>query len=93
MTMKRHLHYDLIGADHAGVKDHAQKVMRDLGIVYEIAVPQSMSDSWHFWACSNVPAELPPYITIREDWKPRNFIGWGLSKAEADRLDMIDMAA
>ena len=63
---------------------HPQLVMRELGITYQHSVPQSISDSWEFWNCENVPAELPPYLALR-DWDPMKRIGWGLS-AETAKL-------
>lgn len=45
---------------------HAQICMRDLGITYELAVPQSISDSWWFFNCENVPAVLPPWAKLHE---------------------------
>lgn len=41
---------------------HAQAVMRRLGITYKKAVPMSISDSWWFWHCENVPDPLPKFL-------------------------------
>lgn len=43
---------------------HAQKVMKDLGIEYDEARPESLFDCWIFKGCRNVPDELPPCIQI-----------------------------
>ncbi len=45
---------------------HAQTVMSDLGISYERAVPQSMTDCWVFYGCSNIPEDLPSYVRVVE---------------------------
>jgi hypothetical protein len=46
---------------------HAQAVMAELGIKYEMAKPCSMSDSWTFYNVdkTTVPAELPNYLTVK----------------------------
>jgi hypothetical protein len=64
---------------------HPQKIMKNLGITYQYAVPQSLYDAWHFWNCKNVPEKLPPYLEIM-DWNPKNFIGYGLSEEMAFNL-------
>lgn len=43
---------------------HAQVVMRELGIQYERAIPQSMYDAWEFRGCTNVPDPLPVYLQV-----------------------------
>lgn len=43
----KHLRYDCIGAAYAGKSRHPQ-VIRELGIMYELAIPQSMGDQWWF---------------------------------------------
>lgn len=84
--MKMHLRFDLITAQmDCNEKRHAQEVMGELGITYQHATPQSISDSWWFWNCENVPAVLPPYLTELKA-KPHDCIGWGLSKEQADRI-------
>lgn len=40
-----------------------QQLMRDLGISYARAVPQSMVDCWQFFECENVPDHLPDCLT------------------------------
>ena len=68
-----------------GVSKHAQAVMRDLGITYQVATPQSLGDQWWFWNCKNVPDQLPSFLSVL-DVKPHDAIGWGLSKEEADAI-------
>ena len=65
--------------------EHAQKQMRDLGITYQHATPQSMGDQWWFWNCENIPCKLPDHITeLKLD--PMEQIGWGLSKEDAEKI-------
>lgn len=67
------------------VTEHAQKVMAKLGITYQHATPQSIADCWWFWNCENVPGELPPYLS-ELNMDPREAIGYGLSKDQADEI-------
>lgn len=66
--------------------------MKQLGITYQHATPQSMGDQWWFWNCENIPEELPEHIeelTSCKDNKPLDpmeQIGWGFSK---DRLRLL----
>jgi hypothetical protein len=79
------LRYCMYSAFDAGEKRHAQQVMASLGITYQKATPQSLSDQWWFWNCENVPDPLPPYLT-ELGLKPHDAIGHGLSKEDADAL-------
>lgn len=56
----KHLRYDLIGAAYAGENRHPQTVMREMGITYEHAIPQSMGDQWWLFNCEH--GDLPTYI-------------------------------
>lgn len=56
----KHLRYDCIGAWYAGEKRHPQTVMRELGITYELAIPQSICDQWWLFNCQH--GELPKFI-------------------------------
>lgn len=47
----------------ASPNEHPQRVMRDLGITYEKAIPQPIADQWWFINCQNVPDALPKYLT------------------------------
>ncbi len=64
---------------------HPQEIMRELGITYPHATPQSIADQWWFWNCNGVPSELPKYLTVL-DIKPHDAIGSGLSKEDADLI-------
>jgi len=79
----KHLHYCMMEAGiGCNENRHPQLVMKSLGITYQHATPQSISDSWWFWNCENIPDELPKYLTVR-DWNPMEMIGWGLSEEDA----------
>jgi hypothetical protein len=64
---------------------HPQDIMKQLGITYAEATPQSMLECWWFWNCENVPANLPKYITELK-LKPAGAVGHGLSKERAKQL-------
>lgn len=64
---------------------HAQVVMRELGITYEHAVPQSIADCWNFFNCSGNIDKLPEYL-IEMKKGPQDYVGYGLSQELADRL-------
>jgi len=64
---------------------HPQKAMKELGIEYTNATPQSIGDQWWFWNCSNLPESIPPFLTeLKLD--PMDQIGFGLSKEEAESI-------
>lgn len=65
--------------------DHAQIAMKKLGITYQMAVPQSLYDSWWFFNCENVPDPLPEGITLLKR-EPHEYVGYGLSKEDADSI-------
>lgn len=81
-----HLIYCMMTADlDCKVHKHPQIMMRELGITYQHATPQSIGDQWWFWNCDSLPDELPKYLTPM-DADPRKFIGSGLSKDDADKI-------
>ena len=77
------LQLDIFGSVENGEPHrHPQKIMEELGITYECAVPQSLADSWWFLNVGNVPPELPTYIRELElsdeqlsHWMPYATIG------------------
>lgn len=81
-----HLRYCMMTAGIDCNEDrHPQLVMRELGITYQHATPQSMGDQWWFWNCQNVPSELPKYLTeLRLD--PLKQVGNGLSQDDAEKI-------
>jgi hypothetical protein len=64
---------------------HAQEYMHKLGITYQHATPQSMTDSWWFWNCQNVPDPLPAALEILTI-TPERAIGHGLSTEMAKHI-------
>lgn len=64
---------------------HAQEYMRSLGITYQHATPQSITDSWWFWNCEGVPDPLPAPLSVLKI-APHAAIGWGLDQATADAI-------
>lgn len=84
--MAKNLRFDILWAPYNDVKqDHPQKVMKELGITYQHATPQSMGDQWWFWNCENIPEPLPDFLEVA-DWNPMECIGWGLSKEDAEKI-------
>jgi hypothetical protein len=72
-------------ASDAGKHDHPQTVMRELGITYQHATPQSMGDQWWFWNCEKLPDPLPPYL-IKLDLDPIEQVGYGLDLTTANAI-------
>jgi hypothetical protein len=68
-----------------GEQRHAQVVMRELGITYQHGTPQSLGDQYWFWNCENIPEKLPKFIT-ELDIDPMEYIGFGLSEKEAEKI-------
>lgn len=75
-----HLKIDLYTAPK-----HAQECMKDLGISYEKSVPQSLYDSWWFFNCTNIPDNLPEWISVF-DVDPVDCIGHGLTPEDVEKL-------
>ena len=83
----KNLRFCLMDAHFSGEKRHAQEVMKELGITYKHAVPQSIIDSWWFLCCENVPSELPSFITeIIKDNNFNKIVGNGISQNDANKL-------
>lgn len=82
----KHLRYCMMGAmiNHDESR-HPQKVMKELGIDYQHATPQSMGDQWWFWNCENIPDDIPGFITDL-NLDPMECIGYGLSKENAEKI-------
>lgn len=82
----KHLKYWLQTASQdCGEHGHPKAVMKELGITYQHATPQSMGDQWWFWNCENLPDELPEYISpLGTD--PMKCIGWGLDQEIAEKI-------
>lgn len=59
--------YDIIGAElNCGVKDHPQKVMKDLGFKVVKCEPVPIADCWLF-KVENEIDEVPSYLTELND--------------------------
>lgn len=69
----QHLRYKIDCADYAGEQRHPQEVLRELGISYALAVPQSMGEQWWLFDCSY--ETLPSYITpmVADAWMVRQY--------------------
>ncbi len=65
---------------------HAQFCLKELGITYQLAVPQSMGDCWWFFNCENVPDELPEYLKVRDFGDLNTLVGFGLGKGDVSAL-------
>ncbi len=78
--------YEMLQLDCYFLTKHAQVFMKELGITYKHAVPQSMGDCWQFWCCE-VPdnVELPKRIKP-EEVNPIKYAGFGLSDEKAIEL-------
>lgn len=64
---------------------HAQVVMKELGITYQHAVPQSIADCWNFFNCEGNIENLPEFLTEMKKG-PQDYVGHGLSQEMADKL-------
>lgn len=89
----KHLRYCMMEAGiNCKENRHPQIVMKELGITYQQATPQSMGDQWWFWNCENLPNELPTYLKELIDYKtkemlnPMDCIGYGLSLEDAENI-------
>lgn len=85
MTAK-HIKFCMRSAYDLGQKEHPQKVLRNLGITYTHATPQSISDQWWFWNCQNLPEPLPKYLKDLNVEDPTTMVGWGISEKEAQEI-------
>jgi hypothetical protein len=54
-----------LGMDSSNYK-HALLVMKDLGITYQQAIPQTLFDCWEFLGCDpdSLPEDLPEYVRV-----------------------------
>ncbi len=79
------LRFLYMAAQDLGEKRHAEAVMKEMGITYQLSTPQTMGDQWWFWNCEGLPEILPKFLTIL-DLNPMEQIGWGLSKEDAEKI-------
>lgn len=80
-----HLRYCLYGACMKGENRHAQIVMKELGLSYQHATPQSMGDQWWFWNVEGDTSNLPEYIE-EANLDPVGAIGYGLDEETAIKI-------
>lgn len=82
-----HLQFDCLYAPYNNItQEHPQQVMKELGILYQYATPQSIADQWWFWNCENVPVNLPPFLSVLDIVDPTEFVGFGLTEEIAEKI-------
>lgn len=57
------LKLDIKAAHDAGYAKHPRAVMAELGIDFEDCMSAIIAGCWVFFGCTNVPEELPAFIT------------------------------
>jgi hypothetical protein len=82
---KQHLKLDVHVLYDDGFIAHPQIYMKQIGITYQHATPQSLGDQWWFWNCENIPEELPKCLSILYA-EPHDMIGFGLSLDDAIKI-------
>jgi len=75
-----------VSGNPQAVMYHPQAVMEELGITYQHATPQSISDQWWFWNCENLPNNLPEFLSDLKISDPMEYVGRGLSKETAEKI-------
>ena len=69
--------------DICGLEISAAEFMKALNITYQLAVPQSMTDTWWFFNCENVrEISRLKVMTVTA----QQCVGWGLSQHMADEI-------
>lgn len=71
---------------------HPQKLLKELNIGYDIAVPQSIGECWDFWnyKIKNIPQCDLSILGISFDVrKPYDYIGYGLSMEKVETLVIL----
>jgi len=80
-----HLRYDCYGACLDGECRHPQAVMRELGLSYQHATPQSIADQWWFWNVEGDTENLPSFLSEMDN-DPMSCVGYGLSEEDAKAI-------
>lgn len=80
------MHVDLVVDLYKTGGEHAQALMKRLGITYYTAVPQSMGDCWWFFNCRNVPDVLPSSITMHDFGDLNQLVGDGLNQDDVTAI-------
>jgi hypothetical protein len=70
--------------------EHPQSFMRNAGISYLGATPQTMGDQWWFWGCTNAPDPLPRHLSLLVA-SPLDWIGCGISREDAELIELEQM--
>lgn len=65
---------------------HAQTLMKNLGITYQLAVPQSLYDCWLFFMCEYDPEKWDDSLTVINELDPFALVGHGLSYKDAENI-------
>ena len=78
--------YQMLQLDCHYLTKHAQVFMKELGITYKHAVPQSIADCWQFWCCEVPDNIILPEIISYSKVNPVLFVGYGLSDEKAMEL-------
>lgn len=81
-----HLTYSLQIAHYLRGAKHVQDVMKELGITYQHATPQSLGDCWWFFNCEGNTNALPPFLSELKIEDPFELVGFGLSKTQAQAI-------
>lgn len=81
----KRMRYCCMGASMSGENRHAQTVMKDLGISYQHATPQSMADQWWFWCPESLSDDLPSFLSV-DEVDPMASVGRGLNEQTAKML-------
>lgn len=71
--------------DMCGIPIPASDFMKALGITYQLAVPQSMTDTWWFFNCDNMSDAMPSRLRVL-DKTAQQCVGWGLSQHMAEEI-------
>ena len=64
------LKYMMQAAFDAGVTQHPQAMMREIGIKYARGIPQSIGDQWWFIGCTCLQESLPSFLAPMADQSP-----------------------
>ena len=91
-----HLAFDIRTAYEAGFKDHPEKVMLQIGVDYTHSTPQTIYDKWIFWNCRALPrippGPLPEFLTPLGNQDPFYWVGFGVSRENAEDISRYDIA-
>ncbi len=81
--------FDMWDATMSGERRHPQRAMKDLGITYAKAVPQSIAEQWWFFGCEGMPEDLPCYL--RELTASSAEIWWSASGCAGSEMHKMEI--